>query len=126
MDLGSINPGDSAVGSSTLAKLSTTGNLLTGRCEMCDRRIHPLPRYGVKARFESSNFQLARRERSSRPCAKFQHSPGLGASSRVSSATALRDAPYAGLYLALYEACKTKSLFTVPGDGDGQLDGGQR
>ena len=98
---------NAGAGSSTLAKLSTTGNLITGAVARVTVGFILSPVTVVKARFESSNFSSTT-ERSLLSSMREIHSQsGFKGFFQGFTATALRDAPYAGLYLALYEACKT-------------------
>ena len=102
-----INPDDSSSGSSTLAKLSTTGNLLTGAVARVTVGFILSPVTVVKARFESSNFSATTERTLLSSMREIRAQSGLAGFFQGFTATALRDAPYAGLYLALYEASKT-------------------
>lgn len=103
----STTSSDATAGSSTMAKLSTTGNLLTGGVARVVVGFLLSPVTVVKARFESSNFS-ATTERSLLSSMREIHSvSGFRGFFQGFTATALRDAPYAGLYLAIYEASKT-------------------
>lgn len=98
---------DGAAGSSTLAKLSTTGNLLTGAVARVTVGFILSPVTVVKARFESSNFSAATERTLLSSMREIHAQSGFRGFFQGFTATALRDAPYAGLYLALYEASKT-------------------
>ncbi|PWY99075.1 mitochondrial carrier [Testicularia cyperi] len=101
------NAADSSAGSSTLAKLSTTGNLLTGAVARVSVGFILSPVTVVKARFESSNFSAATERTLVSSLREIHAQSGFRGFFQGFTATALRDAPYAGLYLALYEASKT-------------------
>ncbi|ETS63015.1 hypothetical protein PaG_02789 [Moesziomyces aphidis] len=115
--------GDSAAGSSTLAKLSTTGNLLTGAVARVAVGFMLSPVTVVKARFESSNFSAATERTLLSSMREIRAQSGFAGFFQGFTATALRDAPYAGLYLALYEACKT-NLSALSKGVDGGLGTG--
>ncbi|KAJ9478132.1 Mitochondrial glycine transporter [Pseudozyma hubeiensis] len=99
------NPG---ANSSTLAKLSTTGNLLTGAVARVTVGFILSPVTVVKARFESSNFSTLTERTLLSSMREIHSASGFRGFFQGFTATALRDAPYAGLYLALYEGCKSK------------------
>lgn len=100
-------PSDASSNTSTLAKLSTTGNLLTGAVARVTVGFILSPVTVVKARFESSNFSAATERTLLSSMREIRAQSGFRGFFQGFTATALRDAPYAGLYLALYEACKT-------------------
>lgn len=102
-----LSPSDAAAGSSTMAKLSTTGNLLTGGVARVVVGFLLSPVTVVKARFESSNFSVATEKTLIASMRQIYSVSGFRGFFQGFTATALRDAPYAGLYLALYEASKT-------------------
>uniref|UniRef100_V5EWK7 Mitochondrial glycine transporter n=2 Tax=Kalmanozyma brasiliensis (strain GHG001) TaxID=1365824 RepID=V5EWK7_KALBG len=114
-----LSPTDSNVGSSTMAKLSTTGNLLTGAVARVTVGFILSPVTVVKARFESSNFSTTTERTLLSSMREIQTQSGFRGFFQGFTATALRDAPYAGLYLALYEACKTNLSGMSPGMGTG-------
>lgn len=114
-----VHPGDSSAGSSTLAKLSTTGNLLTGAVARVTVGFILSPVTVVKARFESSNFSASTERTLLSSMREIQSQSGFRGFFQGFTATALRDAPYAGLYLALYEACKTNLSSLSQGMGTG-------
>ncbi|SJX61891.1 related to Graves disease carrier protein [Sporisorium reilianum f. sp. reilianum] len=118
-----VNSSDGAVGSSTLAKLSTMGNLLTGAVARVTVGFILSPVTVVKARFESSNFSAATERTLLSSMREIHAQSGFRGFFQGFTATALRDAPYAGLYLALYEACKT-NLSALSQSVDGGLGTG--
>ncbi|TKY87201.1 hypothetical protein EX895_003878 [Sporisorium graminicola] len=120
-----VNPNDTAAstGSSTLAKLSTTGNLLTGAVARVTVGFLLSPVTVVKARFESSNFSASTERTLLSSMREIHARSGFRGFFQGFTATALRDAPYAGLYLALYEACKT-NLSALSHSVDGGLGTG--
>lgn len=118
-----VNSNDSSTGSSTLAKLSTTGNLLTGAVARVTVGFILSPVTVVKARFESSNFSATTERTLLSSMREIYARSGFGGFFQGFTATALRDAPYAGLYLALYEASKT-NLSALSQSMDGGLGTG--
>ena len=93
-------------GSSTLARLSTTGNLATGAVARVAIGFVLNPITIVKARFESSNYSRESYPTILSSLRSIYRDGGMRGFFRGFSATALRDAPYAGLYLAVYEQQK--------------------
>ncbi|KAK7529063.1 mitochondrial carrier domain-containing protein [Phyllosticta citriasiana] len=95
----------SSSSSSSLPKLSPTSNLLTGGLARAGAGFVMMPITVLKVRFESSLYaytsllsaalDIARRE-------------GLRGFFAGFGATAVRDAPYAGLYVLFYEECKRR------------------
>ncbi|KAJ1029507.1 hypothetical protein NDA13_002754 [Ustilago tritici] len=114
-----VNVNDASAGSSTLAKLSTTGNLLTGAVARVTVGFILSPVTVVKARFESSNFSAATERTLFSSMREIRAQSGFRGFFQGFAATALRDAPYAGLYLALYEASKTNLAALSSGLGTG-------
>lgn len=114
-----LSPSDTLSGSSTMAKLSTTGNLLTGAVARVVVGFILSPVTVVKARFESSNFSSSTERTLLSSMREIHTQSGFRGFFQGFTATALRDAPYAGLYLALYEACKTNLSGLSPGMGTG-------
>ncbi|KAN0066474.1 hypothetical protein ACQY0O_000568 [Thecaphora frezii] len=99
---------------STMAKLSTFGNLTTGAVARVAVGFTLSPVTVVKARFESSNFSQAAESSLLASLREIYAKGGVRGFFQGFTATALRDAPYAGLYLALYEGCKVE-LATLTG-----------
>ncbi|WFD32775.1 hypothetical protein MSPP1_003826 [Malassezia sp. CBS 17886] len=91
---------------STLARLSTPGNLLTGAAARVAIGFVLNPITVVKARFESSHYARDSYPTIASAFRGIYHDGGPRAFFRGFSATALRDAPYAGVYLAIYEQQK--------------------
>lgn len=114
-----VNANEASAGSSTLAKLSTTGNLLTGAVARVSVGFILSPVTVVKARFESSNFSAATERTLLSSMREIRAQSGFRGFFQGFTATALRDAPYAGLYLALYEASKTNLSALSQGLGTG-------
>ncbi|KAK7549725.1 mitochondrial carrier domain-containing protein [Phyllosticta citricarpa] len=102
---GSASSSSSSSSSSSLPKLSPTSNLLTGGLARAGAGFVMMPITVLKVRFESSLYaytsllsaalDIARRE-------------GLRGFFAGFGATAVRDAPYAGLYVLFYEECKRR------------------
>lgn len=86
-------------------RLSSTGNLVVGAAARTAVGFALMPLTVAKVRFESSSYSSY----NSVPSAlrSIVKSEGLAGLFRGWGATALRDAPYAGLYLVLYERLKT-------------------
>lgn len=91
---------------STLAQLSTMGNLVTGAFARVAIGFALNPISIVKARFESSHFAKDAYPTVTAALRSLYQEGGVRGFFRGFSATALRDAPYAGLYLAVYEQGK--------------------
>ncbi|WFD01144.1 hypothetical protein MYAM1_003905 [Malassezia yamatoensis] len=92
--------------SSKLARLSTTGNLLTGAAARVAIGFFLNPITLVKARYESSHYARTAYPSIASSLRAIYREAGFSGFFRGFSATALRDAPYAGLYLAVYEQTK--------------------
>ncbi|WFD28819.1 hypothetical protein MNAN1_003834 [Malassezia nana] len=92
--------------SSTLARLSNTGNIVTGALARVTIGLVLNPISIVKARYESSHYSKEAYPTLGASLRSLYHDGGLRGFFRGFSATALRDAPYAGLYLAFYEQHK--------------------
>lgn len=108
---------DTASNKSTLARLTVTGNLLSGAVARVAVGFILSPITVVKARFESSHFSKESYPSLGRALKEIYQTGGSRGFLRGFSATALRDAPYAGLYLAIYEKAKDTFAF-VQGDED--------
>lgn len=96
----------SSSSSSTLARLTITGNLISGAVARVAVGFLLSPITVVKARFESSHFSKDSYPSLSRALIQIYTNEGIRGLFRGFSATAMRDAPYAGIYLASYEKCK--------------------
>lgn len=92
--------------SSTLARLSSTGNIVTGALARVTIGLILNPISIVKARYESSHYSKDAYPTLWASLRSLYHDGGVRGFFRGFSATALRDAPYAGLYLAFYEQHK--------------------
>ena len=93
-------------GTSTLARLSPMGNLLTGAVARVAIGFLMNPITIVKARFESSHYAHDSYPTITKSLRSIYRESGPSGFFRGFSATALRDAPYAGLYLVVYERSK--------------------
>ncbi|PWN39229.1 mitochondrial carrier [Ceraceosorus guamensis] len=91
---------------STMASLSAIGNLTTGAAARTAIGFVLCPVTVVKARFESSNFAPTAYKSISSALVHIYKTDGVRGLFQGFTATALRDAPYAGLYMACYESCK--------------------
>mgnify|MGYP001508175803 FL=1 len=98
-------------GVSTMARLSTAGNLVTGAFARVAIGLVLNPVSIVKARFESSHYTKNAYPSLLGSLHSLYAEGGVRGFFRGFSATALRDAPYAGLYLALYEQGKQACAF---------------
>ncbi|EPQ31881.1 uncharacterized protein PFL1_00080 [Pseudozyma flocculosa PF-1] len=108
---------------STMAKLSTVGNLATGAVARVAVGFILSPVTVVKARFESSNFSHTAESSLRSSLREIYSHGGFRGFFQGFTATALRDAPYAGLYLALYEGCKVE-LAALTRSADGSAGSG--
>lgn len=102
-----IGDASSSNSNSTLARLSVPGNLLTGALARVSVGLLLSPATVIKAKMESSNVY----SKSSYPSlgTSLRHllqTQGVRGLYQGFGATAIRDAPYAGIYVALYEQCK--------------------
>jgi solute carrier family 25 protein 38 len=91
---------------STLARLTVTGNLVSGAVARVAVGFLLSPITIVKARFESSHFSKDSYPSLTKALAQIYQHEGVKGLFRGFSATAMRDAPYAGIYLASYEKSK--------------------
>lgn len=106
----------------TLARLTVTGNLAAGAMARVAVGFLLSPVTIVKARFESSHFSKDAYPSLRRALIQVYQSGGIRGLFRGFSATALRDAPYAGLYLAIYE--KSKDALSNVAAAEGRDRGG--
>lgn len=102
---GAVHAADSAH-ASTLVRLSTPGNLFTGALARVCIGFALNPITIVKARFESSHYARETYPTILSSLRALYRESGAKGFFRGASATALRDAPYAGVYLATYEKLK--------------------
>lgn len=106
----------------TLARLTVTGNLVAGAMARVVVGFILSPVTIVKARFESSHFSKDAYPSLTKALIQVYQSGGIRGLFRGFSATALRDAPYAGLYLAIYE--KSKDALSNVAASEGRDRGG--
>ncbi|KAL1883871.1 hypothetical protein VTK73DRAFT_7659 [Phialemonium thermophilum] len=100
--------------SSSLPKLSNTGNLLAGATARAFAGFLLMPLTIIKVRYESNLYSYSS---VAGAAADIYRRDGLRGFFAGFGATAFRDAPYAGLYVLFYEQSK-KRLSLVYGDGD--------
>ncbi|KAL1624415.1 hypothetical protein SLS56_007819 [Neofusicoccum ribis] len=106
-------------GSSSLPKLSRLGNLLTGAVARASAGFVMMPVTVIKVRFESSYYAYRSLAGAARD---IWGTHGLRGFFAGFGATAVRDAPYAGLYVLFYEESKrrlSRVLDRRGGDGGG-------
>lgn len=115
-----VQPADSSASSRTaLAALSPTGNLLAGAVARTSVGFVLNPITILKARFESNAYSEYRTLTGA--MAHLWRTEGVRGLFQGFTATAVRDAPYAGIYVVFYEWCKeivgesTELLRVTPG-----------
>ncbi|KAI1421043.1 Dor1-domain-containing protein [Xylaria sp. FL1777] len=91
--------------SSALPKLSNTTNLLSGAVARAFAGFILMPLTVIKVRYESSMYSYASVLGAARDIYRSERIPGFFAGF---GATAMRDAPYAGLYVVSYEQFKKR------------------
>ena len=91
--------------SSSLPKLSNTGNLLAGAVARSFAGFILMPLTVLKVRYESSLYQYSSLVGAARDITSREGLRGFFAGF---GATAIRDAPYAGLYVLFYEQSKRR------------------
>lgn len=108
---GTIRDGSDKRRSTVLPKLSNMSNLLTGATARVLAGFVLMPMTVIKVRYESSLYNYPSIAAAS---SSIYRTEGLRGFFTGFGATAIRDAPYAGLYVVFYEACKTRlnRLFT--------------
>lgn len=108
-------------GSSSLPKLSNTGNLLAGAVARGFAGFLLMPLTVIKVRYESSMYNYTSLPSAATSIFKTEGLRGFFAGF---GATAIRDAPYAGLYVLFYEQSKRSlshsELFASP-DVEGKV-----
>ncbi|AEO54396.1 hypothetical protein MYCTH_2296934 [Thermothelomyces thermophilus ATCC 42464] len=111
----------SSSSSSSLPKLSNTSNLLAGAVARCFAGLILMPLTVLKVRYESTLYSYTSLASAARDIAAKEGPRGFFAGY---GATAVRDAPYAGLYVLFYEQSKKRlsSLFP-PRDRDDDARG---
>ncbi|KAI0025604.1 solute carrier family 25 member 38 [Xylariomycetidae sp. FL0641] len=99
--------------SSALPKLSNTANLLSGAVARAFAGFVLMPLTVIKVRYESNLYSYRSIAGAARDIYKTERLPGFFAGF---GATAIRDAPYAGLYVVTYEQFKKQlsSMSTRP------------
>lgn len=102
-------------GSSVLPKLSSTQNMMTGASARVFAGLILMPVTVIKVRYESDLYNYKSIFSAS---SSIYHSEGVRGFFSGFGATAVRDAPYAGLYVVFYEASKT-FLFRWSSNGSG-------
>ncbi|EXJ55350.1 hypothetical protein A1O7_08277 [Cladophialophora yegresii CBS 114405] len=107
-------------GSSVLPKLSNTQNLITGATARVFAGFILMPVTVIKVRYESDLYAYKSIASASR---SIYASEGLKGFFSGFGATAVRDAPYAGLYVLFYEQCKTRLNKMFAGEQTTALDG---
>ncbi|KAK5628182.1 hypothetical protein RRF57_003897 [Xylaria bambusicola] len=100
--------------SSALPKLSNTTNLLSGAFARAFAGFILMPLTVIKVRYESSMYSYASVIGAAHDIYRTERIPGFFAGF---GATAMRDAPYAGLYVVSYEQFK-KRLGQIYGPGE--------
>ena len=113
-----VGTSSSSSSSSVLPKLSSTSNLLTGASARVFAGVVLMPVTVIKVRYESDFYAYKSMVGASR---SIYASEGLRGFFAGFGATAIRDAPYAGLYVVFYEGGKgyLARLFAVGGTGAG-------
>lgn len=91
--------------SSSLPKLSNTANLVTGAFARASAGFAMSPVTVLKVRYESSYYNYTSLASAAKDIARTEGFRGFFAGF---GATAVRDAPYAGLYVLFYERSKVK------------------
>ncbi|KAI1495464.1 mitochondrial carrier domain-containing protein [Biscogniauxia marginata] len=98
-------PGNPSHSSSALPKLSNTTNLLSGAAARAFAGFILMPLTVIKVRYESSLYSYHSIAGAARDIYRTERIPGFFAGF---GATAIRDAPYAGLYVVSYEQFKKR------------------
>ncbi|KAK7745429.1 MICOS complex subunit mic13 [Cytospora paraplurivora] len=102
--------------SSSLVKLSNTGNLLAGAVARTFAGMLLMPLTVIKVRYESSLYSYGSIAAAGRDIFKVE---GLRGFFSGFGATAIRDAPYAGLYVLFYEQSKKQLSALYGGNSRG-------
>lgn len=92
-------------GSSGLVKLSNTGNMLAGAVARASAGFVLMPLTIIKVRYESSMYNYRSLAEAATDIVRKE---GLRGFFSGFGATAIRDAPYAGLYVLMYEQIKRR------------------
>jgi solute carrier family 25 protein 38 len=99
-------------GSSVLPTLNNSANLVSGALARAFAGLVLMPLTVIKVRFESNLYTYSSLQAASR---NIYHVDGLRGFFAGFGATAMRDAPYAGMYVLFYEMFKTR-LSTAASD----------
>lgn len=115
--VGTVRDGNDKRRSTVLPKLSNISNLLTGATARVLAGFVLMPMTVIKVRYESSLYSYTSITAAS---SSIYRTEGLRGFFTGFGATAIRDAPYAGLYVVFYEASKTRlnRLFTEETNAD--------
>ncbi|KAL9092295.1 MAG: hypothetical protein Q9165_004469 [Trypethelium subeluteriae] len=106
--------------SSVLPRLSSSGNMLTGALARAAAGLVMMPITVIKVRYESSYYSYSGLASAGRDILRAE---GVGGLFKGWGATAIRDAPYAGLYVVFYEEGKRR-LASLSAFGGFREDGG--
>ncbi|KAH8156915.1 hypothetical protein CIB48_g11332 [Xylaria polymorpha] len=109
--------------SSALPKLSNTTNLLSGAFARAFAGFILMPLTVIKVRYESSMYSYRSVAGAARDIYRTERIPGFFAGF---GATAMRDAPYAGLYVVSYEQFKKRLGHIMYGPGPHAAPRGRR
>ncbi|CAK7264607.1 hypothetical protein SEPCBS119000_001084 [Sporothrix epigloea] len=101
----SSSPSSGGRGSSGLVKLSNTGNLLAGAVARASAGFVLMPLTIIKVRYESTLYSYRSLAEAGSDILRKEGVRGFFSGF---GATALRDAPYAGLYVLMYEQIKRR------------------
>lgn len=99
------SPSSKPPSSSSLPKLSNTGNLVSGAAARSLAGLILMPLTVLKVRYESTLYNYGSLASAARDIARAEGLRGFFAGY---GATAVRDAPYAGLYVLFYEQSKKR------------------
>lgn len=102
---GNVGEGSSSRSSSVLPKIGNVGNLATGAAARVAAGFIMNPVTVLKVRYESTHYSYTSMAGAARDIIKTEGARGFFAGF---GATAVRDAPYAGLYVLLYEQSKAQ------------------
>lgn len=105
--------------SSSLVKLSNTGNLLAGAVARTFAGMTLMPLTVIKVRYESNLYSYGSIAAAGRDIFRKE---GLRGFFSGFGATAMRDAPYAGLYVLFYEQSKKRLSSLTGGVGSGGIN----
>ncbi|KAF5346920.1 hypothetical protein D9758_010090 [Tetrapyrgos nigripes] len=110
------NVGARKAGESVLPKLNTQGNLISGAVARVSVGFLFNPLSVMKARFESNMYAYTSMRSAFLSIAR----GGPSELFRGFSATSLRDAPYAGMFMVFYEGLKRHASSVLPTDSPGE------